>query len=823
MALATCHIALMDPSVLHQQALDWDLDLTSTSFVTDFAQHLMDHASAVDCVGPTAQSCQSQVVEAFDGNGNPYPLQFPPNATCCALDKQCNWANQFDMTQAECTGAGVLAVKGSSFCGIAWGGTQLQDITQPPQCQAVTISNQMDCDALGSLYSWVVGSFGSQSNCYYSLGMNTSACLPDPVCLPTKTYLDQAISSRTFNPRIPVPVNNPECFSDGCCVSSVNSSVCDSFRNLPFPGGWSQLQQQMAQSLGWNQNVGLCLSSIWDRSTPYPHNISLCSSLSNWTAHTFQYHSGRQFQPGQWASQSDCSLGQCSIPSLNYFGVNASVCHSQTQCTQSCAHCKTYQLDINGKEQTICYDPEHTTQNTCFASGGQWDNQLNVCKSQLTTRSGCVAAGFRFFACSDLSNATGCSTQEWPYHSLGCQWQPFDTCNSATECSANGQCNDWEFNMCPGQASGSCPSGACVQPYQIDANGNRQWCSSNQQQSRIGCIDTQTTTSSACAAKGSGWQWVTKATTEAECVSHGSQCLSADWTHGSSNRSRTECLKCHGQFTPVYTFAFGEVVSGTQNPTTWQARAWVPKNQMISTVNWFLLSSLYNDAVAKVVARVQRNYLNAVYAPLIPPMKALVCSCLGGTHCFQATLSDDTECLAPPGSDVTCNGVYGSLTLSNDSIQTNSGVLVNQQYVPAGLVAAAAAASGTRGSTFIVENVIKPILLIQRTPSSSPYEIVKDSKGNVIGQIISGAVFPDTGSGNVTYPNSLTITINPTIPINPAYTVADFALAVNNSGQFTVGAPLGLSDVTLSKTTATGIVPASGVYFAIVRAGGVTT
>lgn len=842
-ALAACYIATMPANILQQLALDWDLNLQSPTLTADLAAQLVVRASDTECVGQTSQPCMSQTIDGYDSNGNPITIFQPANATCCAMDHQCNWANQFDMTQTECVGTSVLAQNGVSFCGINNGNSQLQDITQLPQCFATGAMTQAACTSLGSHYLWIAQQFGGMGgNCYFLIGqVNTTNCIGvDPICAITKAYMDQAILTHSYNPRIPIPVNNQECGSDLCYLPAYTQLQCSTLRSTFIPNTIPQWQQQLLNSVFWNANLGLCTAFLYNGNTlpgSLINNITTCLPIANWTGSTVAFHQGRQFYPGQWANPTDCAVGQCSIPNLNYFGVNQSQCEAQTQCTQSCADCKTYQEDMNGNPLTLCLGTTYPNQTTCSGAGGQWNNfnGASFCSfayTQTVCLSGLLPSA-SFYQCSDLAaNSTTCNTTAagWQYQFIGCQWNPFDQCQTAVQCVSQGQCNDWEFNGCPGQPPGSCPSGGCVLPFQITSSGNVGWCQQPLQQTRIGCMDSTITTPTACAAKGAGWNWQMKASTAAQCAAHGSQCFSADWTQSiGSNRTLSQCSLCHGQLESVYTFTTGEVVQGTQQTTTWQARAWTQTNQMIVTINQYLLSNLFSTSIAKVITREQVNYINAVYGPLIPAMQAIACACSPSTtdlsSCFTATVTNDAACVAPPNTQVTCVGPHGSVTLSNSSVLSGSGVLIQQQYIPGGVVAAYAAAAAAAVGTSdhaVLHSMMASAMIPNRdattfassSSSSSPYSLVKNNKGVIIGQIISNGYVAT--SENITYPTMIQIKIDPSITVNSAYTIADVAAGVNTSGIYTVGVALG-AKVTTSATYLTFNAPAPGVYFAVMR------
>lgn len=102
-SLAACFIDQMDPLILDQMILTWNLNKDSESFIQDYADKLVEFASDDECVGPTSQACRSQMIDSVDEYGNHHPTMQPANATCCLLDRSCNWGKcAFTHGPVEC-------------------------------------------------------------------------------------------------------------------------------------------------------------------------------------------------------------------------------------------------------------------------------------------------------------------------------------------------------------------------------------------------------------------------------------------------------------------------------------------------------------------------------------------------------------------------------------------------------------------------------------------------------------------------------------------------------------------------------------------------
>lgn len=511
----------------------------------------------------------------------------------------------------------------------------------------------------------------------------------------------------------------------------------------------------------------------------------------------------------------------------------------------------------------------------------------------LVTEGSCLTASaqYSFYSCGDHSSVDTCPSSEpisesnpvpvndntrWPYYALACQWSPFDVCQTEAACTAQGLCNDWEMNPCPGSPPGTCASGACVQSWKLDPNhGQRQWCQSPMRQSPLGCIDATVQSEQQCIQKqqndeeGSTWTWHTKAYTEEECLAHGSQCSSADYQFGYSAKPQEVCTQCQGRYSSVYQYTRGAIIPSTQQSTSWQARAWITTNQMVQTISYSKLNHLHDAAISKVMAQQKMNFFHAKYGSYLPVIKAIQCACGDDvskevtaepvTGCFVAQPENDVTCtMSRSGSqNVTCRGPHGSQTLSSEQIPAGQVIQLNQQYIPAGILVAATLNFLEGGETTTPNNLValnsptkRKILKTLKThnwqesiPSyatpwfdrkqskiqkgmvfavgnSATFAIVTNALGVVVGQIISGAV-PSDSSG-MTYPRELCIDLSLVINQDTvSYPVADFAsvynISVNLADGFVVGQPLGLADVLNTAAQSCATIEEPGIYIAILR------
>lgn len=363
-----------------------------------------------------------------------------------------------------------------------------------------------------------------------------------------------------------------------------------------------------------------------------------------------------------WNSSVACANGLCSVQSLQFQPINASVCLAAgISCNLPCAQCQTWNF-----QNKLCYKPNFSTCNN-FGAGEQLVANGHVCQVP------CSTIGHAEFVCSNITDSSLCSPQDPHYlaEALGCNYNTYGSCSDTASCNAAGQCDDWEFQQCacsPGQPC-VCTSSVCVIPFAVDQYGNRQGCAQPDPTvntfSRIGCIKSSLTSNSTCRAGGGTWH--TKATTQNQCLAHGQGCDlgtgGGPWSYSILNDMNT-CGSCGGVSRSLYTWKFGVARPAAMIPTVQVVPTYGPVNTWGPTISNQLENALFQDVIASLVGRKNANVYNARYSRSVPLVQTIVCDCLTtNTDClikYNATVVDE-QCRQDPGATTTC----GALTYTS--------------------------------------------------------------------------------------------------------------------------------------------------------------
>jgi hypothetical protein len=322
----------------------------------------------------------------------------------------------------------------------------------------------------------------------------------------------------------------------------------------------------------------------------------------------------------------------------------------------------------------------------------------------------------------------------------------------------------------------------------------------------MGCILTSVTTQEACAARGAGYSWQTKASTEQECNAHGSACQEA---YDQTGLSSSDCATCGGVYGPIYKWRTGSALNGYALPLTWATRTWSSVNKWAPTLDYQKLQNALNTAISSIVGRKLMNELNTRFNGLLPLLELAACDCAGiaGANCFSAKQAPVATCRGDPGKKSDCAGV-----------QTNENTFPANGKSGDIVVTKTLAGTLTSGET---SSAIGPNIMglmsnghnVLAVGNSASYAIVKNSHGAVIGQLIGdGYSFTSTVANSGTFRLCLdqlsTIDQDTT-----SYPALDFATGVDASH---VGLPLGLT-VTQTGAQSCADITGPGNYFPILR------
>jgi hypothetical protein len=755
-ALAKCYIQNMDPDLRYELGAMWGLPAKYASEeekASTFAAAFDARVTSVDCDGPFAQFFNGSMQLNFRSrtefkrspdDGQWRPVRIPGDQAGCLSVKKCNW-NPWNINNAnDC----VNQSPDPNFCGLCFGG-QCMEISRPKRC-FVNAFSQSECTAAQGTWIAQFGSFNGAGQCVdIANSTSLSQCMPSKYCIPQQTPRGDYFCKE----------------GGGCYLTNVTTSqAC-----FATGQGW------------WNQQLGACMANN-------AFSAQQCNALSS--QYQPYFWARRNYDGGAYNTQQSCSAGVCSIWSVRDQGGNTTVCNNARECSVSCRKCTSF-MNPNG----MCFNISATTSTLCNAAPGTfWSQDMNRCVlNELRTQATCTAvAGTRWANCGSLSQ-NDC-TSNVDANALKCQWNEYARCDTQGECEATGQCDDFEFQSCDQQG---CKPGACVVPFQPDANGFVKPCDGGW--SRVGCIRQNVANSSICTAIGG--QWHSRAKNSAECAAHGQMCVNPQRPNQMNGYNSATCNTCGYQMKPVYTWTQGRWKSGTIMPTQWLARQWDSVNRWNNTLDYGKLNEAIQSAVARIMARETMNRARMQYLPAIAVMSRLACACTTGKEtrgdaCFaEVQRIARTQCRMDPGVEAKC----GPVVFPAGAFDGNSSRTVVIEEIPCN--GALGGGSGPSG------------IEVRAVGNSATYAVVKNTYGVVVGQVVGSAQgFSATTSAAVT----ICLEVNPSIDQDTDnYPVKDFAKA--DSSTSAPGVPMKIS-VTLDGLKYCASVTSSGYYYPILRA-----
>jgi hypothetical protein len=662
-ALVSCYNDHMEDDMKFELCSIWNIPYSTDRavMISTFLPEFRSRVLSMDCIGQSSQSFQGH----WDHN-----TWIDGDQTGCLTAHSCNYetGNQNTITSSNQCLSG-LTVQGASFCGNSFGNSQIQQVTRWARCQLVGIFNEQDCSASGigvwlSDNGWNMcissdssmlpdaqtGTAFTAADCFRQINADDTLC-PALYTQWTTNFPDQVANKQSFW--------DNTCTQDYCFSTTITAQQdCDQQRQNLF-----QSQDFNANNIQWDFQTQRCILTNWNR------QLTLSSSFCS--TYNMSFHRGVAFITGSWETPSECARGQCSSPALRNSPVSEQACQAKHSCTLPCQRCRTFMQNPNTQvEASICYVQHAMNQTSCQELGGMWQsqNQVNLCISNT------VPCPYQTFSCSGNAHTqTQCSNQNTHFQEavyLGCFWDGYVECQTEDECSAQGQCNDWELQsrVCPpGQACTDTTS-ECIAPWTYDDSGQRNQCpqsSGNSFQntwSQFGCIQLSITTQQACEAHTGGFLWKTKATNSFQCINQGSACYFKDqpWNALFLAQPNT-CTSCGGSIKQLYQFKTGVTLSNEIVKLQWTQRAWVTDNQWTLTVDY---NKLNNEVIQAVItARAARDAVNqiaATRASVSQLLQLIVSDCIEQNVNSFALYSDpilNNVCRLNPGQVTSCGPV----------------------------------------------------------------------------------------------------------------------------------------------------------------------
>lgn len=715
--------------------------------------------TAADCAGPHSARCRSNYTEEMDELGNWKVTEVEANKTCCETTGQhCNYNARLYADQTSCTGAAQISIVGSNFCGVRDGGslTDYREIGNQPNCISTRHNTSTTCAAAG--YTWYTepNGYAACMTGSTTLGgcLGTGATGP---CASLYTAVGAAIAGNTYRHDDPTLNSNVLCASTVCWSTVVSAATCWALPALASSKfSANNPLFKVALGIAWHPGPGICVAALHHVPLTQQGAVNCRDLESNYTLARgiFQYHAGTAFRPGMWDTQDKCQssgAGHCSVPRLNHFGTTATQCRGARSCAHSCSKCVSIRKDATGQsEKGMCYDARALTEAMCQAPG-VWRNYTTVaptgatstqnhgiCEYPIEDSATCTAlaitpptnvvppllpVSMTWASCHSFTTKATCDiagasdrtyAQSWIYKALQCAWDWRAPCTAAdnSDCDNERRCDDDELDTCtctPGTLC-SCANGACIQPWAVDATSNaRNECPLGDAgivQTRIGCKDEATLTSTACALKGGTWTWYAKAFTEADCLAHGYGCYalsSKDQVPGVDVllRNNTECRAGgSGNITSHYRWLLGstEHPNDLQNDVTqaqsrlrrspqglrqetfdsskWQSSQWLPRlwtnsGDHTTTISFSRAQQMaYQIAMRTVYATKLRRVLGMRFHQMKPIIHVMADSMATdtdrqacGDNCEDPVFVYHPNCLIPPGSKAVCQTEQGALLI----------------------------------------------------------------------------------------------------------------------------------------------------------------
>lgn len=165
-------------------------------------------------------------------------------------------------------------------------------------------------------------------------------------------------------------------------------------------------------------------------------------------------------------------------------------------------------------------------------------------------------------------------------------------CPDKKSCEASGQCDDWDYEQ---QSFNGTSSGVCVY------SPKNPWQCKEDRQTRMGkCVNRTITSSSDCTALG--FNWKTRAKTEAECLALGSYCNLPNGRF--STVDANQCKSCGGTVRYAFRWSTPLWKSSEFVNTTWISPVnWTSMNTYGPSIDFGKLNKLVFDSIARIIVQ----------------------------------------------------------------------------------------------------------------------------------------------------------------------------------------------------------------------------
>eukprot|EP01091_Cochliopodium_minus_P008699 TRINITY_DN2013_c0_g1_i6.p1 TRINITY_DN2013_c0_g1~~TRINITY_DN2013_c0_g1_i6.p1 ORF type:complete len:1263 (-),score=165.61 TRINITY_DN2013_c0_g1_i6:42-3830(-) len=592
-------------------------------------------------------------------------------------------------------------------------------------------------------------------------------------------------------------------FGDTCIINDqqiISQSLCErigyvwnTFENFCFA---NLLQNDCECGTGFS-NYSLCLSGYCIDSsslTMQQCTVDQNSDLSyrywdttlNSCIYEFPYKSICNNNGGTWIegkywrprnnsqfninSQSDCeNLDLCLVNNKLQIGN----CNSSFNCIGRCPACQS----SFGNPIGVCYSNTINNRIDCVNNNGSWESTDNICIVNIFDKNSCTSSGGVWESCSELSYSScdacyngfnNCTNKA--VNSLSCYWNSKKLCDqslNSNDCSSQQFCHKMDdYPACAYITSSIDTFGCPICSYQLkvpyltgynnvarmnNSYGNLTGIDSSDSAvieafdlySIYGCINKNVKKEECLANLG---LWIDPYFTESSCTSlkgcseslENNNCFykvdySVATNDGYTNKSQAECVDCGGSYKSVYEWRSAQMVQATKFKTVWKTDIW----ESVYSYVPFLSPDLLSQALLKYLfVHPQLSILSAIEceaSPIYNTAGIYYCDCNNATakrgRCFP------TNQISYLGSQLFCRGENTTIRLGKTNL------FFNEESVPAETYCTELSVSSLGATQFQNSQLVgSSALLGSLSHRDIPYAIIKNSKGFIVGQLLTDGI-----------------------------------------------------------------------------------
>jgi hypothetical protein len=565
----------------------------------------------------------------------------------------------------------------------------------------------------------------------------------------------------------------------------------------PYHGYWQDFypaQGMCVEGVQWYQD---------DSGTAHGEgNFALesCAAAGN------TWYQPRRFEPGQWDMEATCKRGVCNTEPWNWELADSGTCETDKDnsggCSRECKVCETH-WDSSVREwenQQLCHADWLLSQANCTKEGYTWSESHDVCYT-LKPADTCTTKG-TVYKCSDLDKTSCTSTglQARPWYNgtmnlLKCHLNNYGRCPNKRTCESGGECNDWTYEVWDGETQPKCR----VPWTEGDDWGGPNWDSCDGSATGIDGAYSYGVWDDACVWSGltkdqcteKGGVQVARAETEAQCTQFKGcfHTIRGYITAVPENhcKDHTKCSEDDHEWRDVLDWRGGVWTPAQMDPREWLPRAMTPKNKWGKIVAFDSIHLMVEDAVYSVFAEAYRTEAVCEIEPIIQMIMPLACACDPGKGSFreqcsevknqvkQAVIAEKTAWQNLQKRQVITSSlaaIVPSVEVLKNSAETGSNATDKVQTVVSMISAATQRLCVDELSADVREkndpDDTPPPTNVRRSNMDHPmrrysrrslgavknqceqYEVVKNTDGQVVGQIIgNGMVIKGIKNGDV--------------------------------------------------------------------------